>query len=187
MYYSVEQLEELAKRQDIRMPVFLCEYSHAMGNGPGDVVCYNEMMDRYPNLIGGCVWEWADHVVVGDGVQKYGGDFEGELVHSGNFCCDGMVFADRSLKAGSYEVKAAFQPIRTAYQNGMLTITNRYAFTDLSECDLRYIIEVDGKIVEEKKLDLGLAPYETTEISISGQEFSCRYGAFHDMRSAHTW
>ena len=66
------------------MPVFLCEYSHAMGNGPGDVWDYSEMFDKYDKLIGGCVWEWADHVIVEDDVQKYGGDFEGELTHDGN-------------------------------------------------------------------------------------------------------
>ena len=178
MYFSMQELEDAANNTDIKMPIFLCEYSHAMGNGPGDVCLYDDIIEKYPNLIGGCIWEWADHVVVVDGVQRYGGDFEGELVNSSNFCCDGMVFADRSLKAGSYEVKTAFQPIRTTYKDGVISIKNRYAFTNLSECDLKYIIEVDGKTVEEKKINLSVAPYEIAEIKVPDTNPTCKYGAF---------
>ena len=115
MYPGYSDLGNKALTDDVNMPIFLCEYSHAMGNGPGDVWDYNELFDKYPKLIGGCIWEWADHVVTVDGVEKYGGDFEGEITHDGNFCCDGLVFADRSLKAGSLEAKAAYQPIRTTF------------------------------------------------------------------------
>lgn len=116
MYPGYSDLENKALTDDVNMPIFLCEYSHAMGNGPGDVWDYNELFDKYPKLIGGCIWKWADHVVTVDGVEKYGGDFEGELTYDGNFCCDGLVFADRSLKAGSLEAKAAYQPIKTAFE-----------------------------------------------------------------------
>ena len=116
MYPGYSDLENKALTDDVNMPIFLCEYSHAMGNGPGDVWDYNELFDKYPKLIGGCIWEWADHVVTVDGVEKYGGDFEGELTYDGNFCCDGLVFADRSLKAGSLEAKAAYQPIKTGFE-----------------------------------------------------------------------
>lgn len=147
MYLSVEQLEELAQSNDINMPVFLCEYAHAMGNGPGDVWAYNEMFDRYDKLIGGCIWEWADHVVEVDGVQKYGGDFEGEMTNDKYFCCDGLVFADRSMKAGSYETKAAYQPIRTGYRDGQLYIYNRLDFTNLKEYTILCRVEADGESV----------------------------------------
>lgn len=150
MYHDVATVSQMAENPETPLPIMLCEYSHAMGNGPGDVWDYNEVFDRYPNVIGGCVWEWADHTVIVDGVQKYGGDFPGELTHDGNFCCDGMVFSDRSLKAGSYEVKAAYQPMRTRYANGLLSITNRFDFTDFSECELVYTIETDGVIIDEK-------------------------------------
>jgi beta-galactosidase len=86
MYSSLEEVEGYALCDDINMPVFLCEYSHAMGNGPGDVWDYNELFERYPKLTGGCIWEWADHVVNVNGVQRYGGDFPGEQTHDGNFC-----------------------------------------------------------------------------------------------------
>ena len=177
MYPSFEELETFAKMDDINMPVFLCEYAHAMGNGPGDVYEYNELFDRYPKLIGGCIWEWADHVVTVDGVQKYGGDFEGELTHDENFCCDGLVFADRSLKAGSLEAKAAYQPIRTFFEDGKLTVKNRLDFTNLDEYEFIYTIEADGKTVMEQSGTLSVEPHGSITIPVAYEAGKCRYGA----------
>ncbi len=177
MYTSLEATETAAKSYDIDMPVFLCEYAHAMGNGPGDVYYYNELFDRYPKLIGGCVWEWADHVVTENGVQKYGGDFPGEKTHDGNFCCDGMVFADRSLKAGSLEVKAAYQPIRTRLAGDVLHVYNRLDFTNLSEYVLNLTVECDGKIVSEKCMVLDVQPHGWGQVELECEPVPCRLGA----------
>ena len=57
-------------------------------------------MYAHRNFIGGCIWEWADHTVLKNGVQCYGGDFEGELTDDGNFCC-GL-----TVKAGPVEATA---------------------------------------------------------------------------------
>ena len=178
MYISLKDLERDALCDDINMPVFLCEYSHAMGNGPGDVFDYNELFDRYPKLIGGCIWEWADHVVTEDGVQKYGGDFPGEQTHDGNFCCDGLVFADRSLKAGSYEAKAAYQPIRTQLEGNQLTVTNRLDFTNLNEYQFVLWIEVDGQTVHAEAHCLDVLPHASTKLTVSYEPVTCRYGAY---------
>ena len=178
MYSSLKDVEEYANRDDINMPVFLCEYSHAMGNGPGDVFDYNELFDRYPKLIGGCIWEWADHVVTEDGVQKYGGDFPGEQTHDGNFCCDGLVFADRSLKAGSYEAKAAYQPIRTALDGDVLRVTNRLDFTNLKEYQFVMWIEVDGQTVHAQTHNLDVAPHETVALPVNYETVTCADGAY---------
>lgn len=176
MYLPLTELERLAQSEDIDMPVFLCEYAHAMGNGPGDVYDYNELFDRYPKLIGGCIWEWADHVVVEDNVQKYGGDFPGELTHDGNFCCDGLVFADRSWKAGTFEAKAAYQPMKTSYQDGWLTVENRLDFTDLETYEFRYWLEKDGSVIWEKSQRLSVAPRECIRIPIPSEKMACNWG-----------
>ena len=178
MYLSLEDLEKAALSNDINMPIFLCEYSHAMGNGPGDVWDYSEMFDKYDKIIGGCIWEWADHVVTVDGVEKYGGDFEGELTHDGNFCCDGLVFADRSFKAGTYEAKAAYQPMKTSYENGELLVYNRLDFTNLDEYEFTYWIEADGKMVSEKKMTLSVAPHMETKVAIDYDAMDCKYGVY---------
>ena len=184
MYPSLADLEKFAQTNDINMPVFLCEYAHAMGNGPGDVYYYNELFDKYPKLIGGCIWEWADHVVTVDGVQKYGGDFEGELTHDGNFCCDGLVFADRTLKAGSLEAKAAYQPMKTNYEDGVLTVYNRLDFTNLDEYEFSIRIEVDGKSVYEEKMVLSVEPHMTTEVKIPYEAVECAYGVYLNTQLA---
>jgi len=177
MYPSYERVEEMANDSAITQPIFLCEYAHAMGNGPGDVFGYNELFDKYDHLIGGCVWEWADHVVLRDGVQLYGGDFEGELTHDGNFCCDGMVFSDRTFKSGTYEIKAAYQPIRTEYSRGVLKVTNRFDFTYLSEYTLVCELECDGRIIERKELKTDLAPHATTELDLGFSKVVSDLGA----------
>ena len=86
------------------MPFVLCEYVHAMGNGPGGMTEYQELFDRYPRLMGGFVWEWLEHGITRtaeDGREYfvYGGDF-GEEVHDGNFVMDGLVDADRTPRPG---------------------------------------------------------------------------------------
>jgi beta-galactosidase len=56
------------------MPFILCEYAHAMGNGPGGLLEYRELFDRYPRCQGGFVWEWIDHGLrVDDGRGEFFG------------------------------------------------------------------------------------------------------------------
>lgn len=178
MYSGFELLEEYANNAENKKPLFLCEYAHAMGNSPGGVSEYARYFNTYSKLIGGCVWEWADHTVLKNGIQCYGGDFDGELTHDSNFCCDGMVFADRSLKSGSYEVKAAYQPMETEFDNGILRIKNRYDFTDFAECQLKYTIESDGSIIAEKIIDISLKPHTTAELQLDIPKIRCEYGAY---------
>lgn len=176
MYPSLAQTEAYARDAIIDRPVYLCEYSHAMGNGPGDVWDYNELFDRYPKLIGGCIWEWVDHVVDVDGVQKYGGDFEDELTSDGNYCCNGLLFADRTFKSGTLEAKAAYQPVRTDYADGELSIYNRYDFTDLAECKLYYTIERDGEVVLTQPLDISAPPHTAVTVPVPYEPMECQLG-----------
>ena len=178
MYPSMEWLENAATNYDMR-PVFLCEYSHAMGNGPGDVKDYMEMFRTYPKLIGGCIWEWTDHVVIEDGVQKYGGDF-GELTHDGNFCADGLVFSDRSFKAGTLCAKYAYQGFDAMLvEDNKLEIVNYYDFTNLNQYKLTLTLEHDGKIIDKKEYILDIAPHDSTVIDLPFDlpEY-CDYGLF---------
>lgn len=177
MYLGYEPLERAATDDTVNRPYFLCEYSHSMGNGPGDVADYWEIMYKYPKLVGGCIWEWCDHTVMVDGVGKYGGDFEGELTHDGNFCSDGLVFADRSLKAGSYCVKAAYQYIACELLENKVKVTNLYDFTNLKEYTLNYQVEVDGDVVSKGSGVYDVEPKESVEIPFE-MPASCKKGAY---------
>ena len=156
MYSPPWQVEEFAVANPT-VPFLLCEYSHAMGNGPGDVWDYWEVFYKYPNLIGGCIWEWADHSVYRDGAHRYGGDFN-EPTHDINFCCDGLVSPDRVPTAGAFEMKAAYQPLWSTLDGKKLTLINRLDFTNLSAYKLTYTLELDGKVIESGTLNSDIAP-----------------------------
>ena len=177
MYSPLSHIEGKLADPDFDMPYFMCEYSHAMGNGPGDVKDYWDLIYKHKKLIGGCIWEWADHTVLVDGVPKYGGDFEGELTNDSNFCADGMVFYDRSLKSGSLEVKAVYQYMDCTLECDEIEILNRYDFTNLSEYEFRYEIKTDGVVVEQKSLILDVKPKQTTRIKVSIPS-TCKLGAY---------
>ena len=178
MYLSFGELESAAKNPEITQPVMLCEYSHAMGNGPGDVWDYWELFHKYPKLIGGCIWEWTDHTVIDGGVAKYGGDFKGELTHDSNFCCDGLTFADRSFKAGTYEARAAYAPFRFEINGGKIRFRNLYDFTDMTGFEIRCKVSCDGETVEEKTVELDTKPHKTSVIPLENPlPTVCRLGA----------
>lgn len=177
MYYSVEDCENYVNDSTKKLPLFLCEYSHAMGNGPGDVKDYWDVIYNYPKFIGGCIWEWADHTVLVDGVAKYGGDFEGELTNDGNFCADGLVFYDRSFKSGSLNAKAVYQNIKCELEDSVLKVTNLYDFTNLNEFSFKYECVIDGEIIECETLNLDINPKETAKITVKTVG-KCKLGAF---------
>ncbi|UNO44362.1 DUF4981 domain-containing protein [Streptomyces sp. MST-110588] len=98
------------------LPFILCEYAHAMGNGPGGLSEYQRLFETYERCQGGFVWEWIDHGLLrrtagGELFHAYGGDF-GEELHDGNFVCDGLVFPDRTPSPGLTEYKKVIEPVR---------------------------------------------------------------------------
>ena len=177
MYASVAHLEEYSRDKTKPLPLFLCEYSHAMGNGPGDIKDYWNVIYSHPKLIGGCIWEWADHTVLCGGVAKYGGDFN-ELTHDGNFCADGLVFHDRSFKAGSLNAKATYQYMTCSFDGKKIKVTNLYDFTNLNEYTFKYEYEVDGEISFSEALTLDANPKESVEIPLPFDlAKTCKLGA----------
>lgn len=181
MYCSMAGMVEYQIKSGDNRPFFQCEYSHAMGNGPGDVVDYWQVIDQYPNMIGGCIWEWADHVAPNEnGDYCYGGDF-GEQTSDGNFCCDGLVFQDRSLKAGSLEAKYAYQPFSATYCEGVVCIRNKYDFTNLSEYDFVWEMSVDGEVRECGKFVVDAAPHGIVEVPLNMTLECGQYGTYLNL------
>lgn len=181
MYSSPEDLKKFANNTEINMPIFLCEYAHAMGNGPGDIWDYWEMFRKYPNLIGGCVWEWADQTVMKNGVQCYGGDFN-DITHDGNFCCDGIVFADRSFKAGTLELKATYAPFRISACEENFLLTNLYDFKSFTECKIAATISCDGTVLGEKSYKCNIGPGESIALPLPAKIPNlCELGCYLDV------
>lgn len=183
MYPSVEKITEWADSDEIKQPVFMCEYAHAMGNGPGGIWDYWQAIYEHKKLIGGCVWEWADHVVLVDGVQKYGGDFAGELTNDGNFCCDGMVFSDRGFKPGTLEIKNTYAPFRVKWEDGALKLKNCFDFTSFDGYSFEYDITVDGVSAEKKIVRVNTKPGDEFTVKPAVQlPESCSLGCFITVR-----
>jgi len=62
MYTSAEEITRFATEKKWKKPLVMCEYVHAMGNGPGAIQEYVQAFYDHPRLMGGFVWEWANHV-----------------------------------------------------------------------------------------------------------------------------
>ncbi|MEW6229419.1 MAG: beta-galactosidase domain 4-containing protein, partial [Bacillota bacterium] len=113
-----------------------------------------------PRLMGGCVWEWADHGIrqrteAGEEWFAYGGDF-GDEPNDGNFCIDGLVFPDRQPHPGLLEYKKILEPVRIEpvdLQSGMVKVRNRYDFISLAHLEGSWMLQRDGET-----LDLGKLP-----------------------------
>ena len=165
MYPSIESLVAWAEDDDPadRRPMILCEYSHAMGNSNGSLSDYWDAFESHPGLQGGFIWEWCDHALVqtlADGTTRlaYGGDF-GDKPNDLNFCCDGIVSADRVPHSGLWEFKVLAQPVSVSWVKlGWLAIKNKRDFTSLSDLAGHWVLEIDGKEVAR-----GILPPLTAE------------------------
>lgn len=171
MYPSVDYCKEYFNNPDYTQPFFLCEYSHAMGNGPGDLPEYWEVIYDNDRFFGGCIWEYTDHSVQIDVNGKkgftYGGDF-GDFPNDENFCIDGLVYPDRRVHTGLLEVKEVYKPYRIKAKDinkGIFEVKNLRNFSDLSDIDILWTVECNGKVIKEGVINsLDIGPYETADI-----------------------
>lgn len=157
MYPSIEEIHDYFK-EDGSKPFIMCEYCHAMGNGPGDLEDYFQTIQRYDGACGGFIWEWCDHVIetgktaAGKTMYAYGGD-HGEYPHDGNFCMDGLVYPDRTPHTGLLEFKNVYRPARVSafYQDKQeLVIRNYMDFTNIKDClTIAYEVICDGRALEK--------------------------------------
>lgn len=145
MYPSIETIMEIAEEKNYTKPLVLCEYAHAMGNGPGALQEYQDAFYKYPRLQGGFVWEWANHGLLtkdaetGEEYYGYGGDF-GEYPHDGNFVMDGLLDSKHDPTPGLKELKVVIQPVNVEIVSGKLEITNTQDFATLGEFYAQYEI-----------------------------------------------
>lgn len=160
MYPSLDEIEDYFKN-GIDKPLILCEYAHAMGNGPGGLIEYDNLIQKHDKFAGAYVWEWCDHAIFikekenGKKLYGYGGDF-GEENHDGNFCVDGLVYPDRTPHTGLLEYKNINRPIRALefdQVNKKVKLKNMLDFTNANEfIDITYKICIDGEVISSNKL-----------------------------------
>jgi evolved beta-galactosidase subunit alpha len=159
MYTWIENPKKPYLMKDIieksKKPHVHCEYCHAMGNGPGNLKDYQDLVYAHDKLQGGFVWEWFDHGIEsftesGEKYYRYGGDF-GDDPSNKDFCIDGLIMPDRTPSPGLYEYKKVIEPITTTavdIQKGIINLLSRYDFANLDRFNLIYKVMEDDVILQ---------------------------------------
>lgn len=184
MYPSPDDCVRLMKAVK-KKPFYLCEYCHAMGNGPGNLKEYWDVIEANDSFVGGCIWEFTDHSVAVLGENKqirytYGGDF-GDSPNDGEFCVDGLVYPDRTPHTGFLEAKKLYQPFGVEYDSkGNVHIFNKRFFKGLDDIGLKWELKCNGEKIANGELSgLMIMPrtkqkfvlFNPREISLFGEAY----------------
>ena len=176
MYRGVDEIKAYVAKKDIYRPFILCEYLHAMGNSCGGLKEYWDVFESEPMAQGGNVWDWVDQSFreidkSGKWYWTYGGDYGPQGIPSfGNFCCNGLVGADREPHPHLLEVKKVYQNIKATLlspKNMKLRIKNWYDFSNLNEYELHWNVTADtGEKIAEGTKVLDCEPHATIDVSL---------------------
>ena len=175
MYPSIDYIEKYAKTNPSR-PLIMCEYAHSMGNSTGNLQDYWDVIEKYPALQGGFIWDWVDQGLAkytSDSVKywAYGGDFGPKNIPSdGNFCINGIINPDRTVHPAIYEVKKVYQYLKILpvdAEKGKFQIINEYDFTNLDQYELKWYLKGNGETVLEGTLGrLDVNPHDTVNVTL---------------------
>ncbi len=175
MYPSLEAMEQRDQDGSAK-PYFLCEYAHAMGNAIGNLAEYWDYIEnKSARMIGGCIWDWVDQAIVmpgaDDGKLYFGGSF-GDMPNDNDFCCNGIVTADRRITPKLLQVKQIYQYVKIrASAPGQLELENRYTAYNLNEMELHYVLLREGEQVAEGSLPLpDTAPWQSCTVDLPLEE-----------------
>ncbi|MEQ4719553.1 glycoside hydrolase family 2 TIM barrel-domain containing protein [Nonomuraea sp. B19D2] len=180
MYPSLDDLERIGERKedppegvapespdDVRrrgLPFLLCEYAHAMGNGPGSLADYQAILESHERFCGAFVWEWIDHGLAGhDSLGRpyfrHGGDIDYQP-NGGRYCLDGLLFPDRTPSPGLAELRKAIEPVGIAVDAaaGEVVIVNKHDLIGLGHLEFRWRVEVDGSRAGKAQVAGGAPP-----------------------------
>ena len=144
-------------------PYFLCEYAHAMGNAIGNLAEYWDYIENdSERMIGGCIWDWVDQAIVmpgaNDGKLYFGGSF-GDMPNDNDFCCNGIVTADRRVTPKLEQVKKVYQYVKIRMpEPGKLVLENRYTSYNLDEMELMAFVHWSGGRITGCRISLPDTP-----------------------------
>lgn len=180
MYPSLGRIKAYRESGKQR-PFIMCEYAHAQGNSNGNFQDLWDLIYDSPNLQGGFIWDWMDQgfkmkTEVQDGrtywtyngkmgSYKWVEDKRSEF----NTGTDGMISANGVPKPQAYEVKKVYQYIRFKEKDlskGLISIKNRYDFTNLNEYNFKWEIYKNGVKDTEGKFSVTLAPHQEKEVKL---------------------
>ena len=146
-----------------------------MGNSLGNFTEYWDNIRKYPLLQGGCIWDWVDQGLVekdenGTKYWTWGGDYgEKGTPSAGNFCINGVVFPDRTVKPHTKEMSKVYQNVwfkNFDSANGTVDIYNENFFIDLSQYNIKYTIKSNGVVLTSGMIDANVAAQETKTVTV---------------------
>ncbi|MEO6286578.1 MAG: glycoside hydrolase family 2 TIM barrel-domain containing protein [Dyadobacter sp.] len=151
MYPSTQDMIELVKKDKTR-PLIICEYAHGMGNSIGNLKEYWDVIEKYPTMQGGFIWDWVDQ---GLKLKKPDGSTYWDYFNyiDGANAGDGLVNPDRTPQPELNEVKKVYQYVRFETADTLrpgqkqITIHNAYDFQTLQGYELVWTLQENGKPV----------------------------------------
>ena len=154
MYPRIDHMIKLDQQADLQgRPFYLCEYAHAMGNAIGNLQEYWDYIEfESKRMIGGCIWDWVDQSLCKWGEPRtnmyYGGGF-GDYPNDQDFCCNGIITADRHITPKLLEVKKVYQYVDFKLTDDKkIRIRNRYCFTPMSDFTFHWSLLRDGRMIK---------------------------------------
>ncbi len=188
MYWKIEKMIEYVKNGGKR-PLIQCEYAHAMGNSLGNFQDYWDVIEAYPTMQGGFIWDWVDQGILtkdkkGKEFWAFGGDLGGfEIQNDNNFCLNGIVNPDRGEKPALLETKKVYQYIKfkdADVKQGKIEIKNIYDFTNLNEFDFTWTLLENGLEINKGNINtIDLEPYKTKTIAIALPTLANKTSDYH--------
>jgi beta-galactosidase len=156
-------------------PFIANEYAHAEANSLGNLQDYWDVFEKYPMLLGGFIWEWADQSLyktdsaTGKRFFAYGGDF-GDQPNDGMHCIKGLVSGDRIPRPHYWEGKKVFQYIKATADDiteGSIRIRNKYFFIPLTDFTSDWVLNENGIPIAKGTLpQLNTKPGEEQTVTI---------------------
>lgn len=172
MYPKPEYLINHGKSNSDK-PSIMIEYAHAMGNSVGNLQDYWDIIETYPNLQGGYIWDWVDQALEymdenGHPYFAYGHDYHPDLPTDGNFLNNGLVNPHRVPHPHLTEVKKVYEPVQFNYSgNGVIEITNKNFFVDFSDKTIDWKILENGKeVFHDENISVNVQPQATDKIKL---------------------
>lgn len=188
MYWSIENMIKYVEKKQTR-PLIQCEYAHSMGNSTGNFQDYWDVIEKYPTMQGGFIWDWVDQGILtknaaGEKFWGYGGDFGGfNYQNDENFCSNGIVAPDRSPHPALFEVKKVYQYIKFKAANlkeNEITIKNIYDFTNLNQFQFNWKLLENGIEIASGTLPtLDIAPYESKTVKVNMPNIQFQNAEYH--------
>lgn len=174
MYPKREYLVEHGKSNSNK-PSIMIEYAHAMGNSVGNLQDYWDVIEAYPNLQGGYIWDWVDQALEykdsnGNPYLAYGKDYHPDLPSDGNFLNNGLVDPYRNPHPHLSEVKKVYEPVQFSYLgNGVVEIENKNFFSNLLKKRIAWKILKDGKeVLHKKDILVDVNPQQSKNFKLEG-------------------